>query len=122
MTTNNAKPRDYSKGKIYKIEALNGEPDDIYIGSTTKDFLSQRMTKHKYDYKRWLIQKFCRVTSFTLFEKYGAKNCIIVLLENVNAKTLDELKAREAHYIKTMKCVNKMIPLRTKKEYSEDNK
>ena len=33
----------YNNGKIYKIEPLNGEEGDIYIGSTTKEYLSQRM-------------------------------------------------------------------------------
>ena len=124
MTTKNTKPRDYSKGKIYKIEAINGEPDDIYIGSTTKEFLSQRMAKHSSGFKKWLENndKNSYVTSFKLFEKYGIENCKIILLENVNTSSLDELKCREAYYIKSMNCVNKYIPLRTRKEYRTDNK
>ena len=117
MTTIIEKPRNYSKGKIYKIEALNGEPDDIYIGSTTKEFLSQRMTKHRSTYKRWLNGKEYLITSYKLFEKYGVDNCTIILLESVNANSLDELKAREAYHIRNLKCVNKCIPLQTSKEY-----
>ena len=74
MTTIIEKPRNYSKGKIYKIEALNGEPDDIYIGSTTKEFLSQRMTKHRSSYLRWSGSNSIKpnyVTSFDVFDKYG---------------------------------------------------
>ena len=42
------KNRDYSKGKIYKIEPIvEHEPTEIYIGSTTKEYLSQRMVTHK---------------------------------------------------------------------------
>jgi hypothetical protein len=33
-----------------------------------------------------------------------------------------ELNKREGHYIRTLVCVNKQIPDRTKKEYTEDNK
>jgi hypothetical protein len=44
------------------------------------------------------------------------------LLELVNAKDLNELKAREAHYIRTSQCVNKLIPNRTIEQYTEDNK
>ena len=112
----------YNNGKIYKIEPLNGEEGDIYIGSTTKEYLSQRMDKHRSDYKRFLKEKSYNVTSYNLFNKYGVSNCKIVLLELVNVNTKDELLQREAHYIKNLKCVNKMTPLRTHREYYEDNK
>ena len=50
MTKNN---KDYSKGKIYKIEPIcDHDEGDIYIGSTTKEYLSQRMTLHRNDYKK----------------------------------------------------------------------
>ena len=112
----------YSNGKIYKIEPLNGEDGDVYIGSTTKEYLSQRMTAHRYDYKRYLDGKYHNVTSFKLFDKYGIDNCKIILLELVNANCKDELHAREAHHIKTLSCVNKYIPLQTKKEHYEVNR
>ena len=95
----NTKTRDYSKGKIYKIECLNGDADDIYIGSTTKQFLSQRMTKHREDYRIWLNHdksinllpyRIKYLTSYKVFEKYGIENCIITLLESVNVNTLDD--------------------------------
>jgi hypothetical protein len=112
----------YNNGKIYKIEAINGEEGDIYIGSTTKELLSQRMTAHRCNYKYWLKCEVFKISSYILFEKYGVENCRIVLIENVNATSLDELKAREAFYIKSMLCINKNIPMRTKKEWREDNK
>ena len=59
-------------------------------------------------------------TSFELFKKYGIENCNIILLELVNAKCKDELHSREAYYIKTLKCVNKVVPTRTMKEYSKE--
>jgi hypothetical protein len=112
----------YSNGKVYKIEPLNGEEGEIYIGSTTKELLSQRMTKHRGQYNEWLNGKKAKTTSFDLFEKYGIENCKIILLELVNAKSKDELISREAFFIRSLKCVNKNIPDRTKKEYREDNK
>ena len=60
--------------------------------------------------------------SFSLFDKYGAKNCTIVLLEAKNASSKDELLAREKHFIQSLKCVNKYIPLRSNKEYYLENK
>ena len=112
----------YSNGKIYKIEPINGEDGDVYIGSTTKEYLSQRMTAHRYDYKRYLDGKYHNVTSFKLFDKYGIDNCKIILLELVNTNTKDELHAREAYYIKLVDCVNKIIPLQTPKEHYKANK
>lgn len=112
----------YNNGKIYKIEPLNGEEGDIYIGSTTKKLLSQRMDTHRRDYKRFLNVKTNNVTSFNLFDKYGVENCKIILLELVNVNSKDELLIREAHYIKILKCVNKQIPLQTNKEWTDKNK
>ena len=38
----------YQNSKIYKIYSDLG--DKIYIGCTTKQYLSQRMASHKYNY------------------------------------------------------------------------
>ena len=109
MTTKAKK--DYSKGKVYKIEPIcDHDEGDIYIGSTTKQYLSQRMVKHRDNFKQWKKGKRDLTTSFNLFDKYGIQNLQIVLLESVNAKNCNELEAREAHYIQSLKCVNKNIP------------
>jgi hypothetical protein len=105
MTTIN-----YNNGKIYKIEAINGEEGDIYIGSTTKQYLSQRMTKHREDYNRWNQGKYHKTMLFNLFENYGIENCKIILLENCPCDSKDQLHARESHYIKSLNCINKCIP------------
>lgn len=113
----------YNNGKIYKIEPINGGEDgDVYIGSTTKEFLCQRMATHRSNYKQYLKGNRRNVTSFKLFEKYGVESCQIILLESVHANTRDELHAREAHFIKTIACVNKCIPLQTIKEYNQIHK
>jgi hypothetical protein len=112
----------YQNGKIYKIEALNGEEGDVYIGSTCKQYLSQRMDSHRSHFKCWKEGKSNNVTSYGLFDKYGVDNCIIVLIENFSCNSKDELYSREAFYIKSIKCINKNIPLRTNKEYNQDNK
>ena len=121
MTTKAKK--DFSQGKIYKIEPIcDHDEGDIYIGSTTKIYLSQRMVLHKKHHKEWLNYRRGLTTSFKIFDKYGFQNCQIILLENVNANNINELLSREAHYIKTLNCVNKYIPKRTHKEHYEDNK
>jgi len=45
---------DYANGKIYKIEPLNGEEGETYIGSTTKKTLAERMSRHRSHYKGWI--------------------------------------------------------------------
>ena len=111
----------YNESKIYKIECITGE-GQCYVGATTKTYLSQRMQGHRGNYKRFKNKKGTYIKSYDLFDLYGVENCIILLLENVNVNTKDELLAREAHYIKTLDCVNKNIPGQTMKQYYEANK
>lgn len=115
MVKNN---KDYSKSKIYKIWSPLG--DDIYIGSTTKEYLSQRMTTHRADYKKYLNGgKF--ISSYLLFEKYGIDNCYIELIESKECNNSDELKKLEGGYIRNMKCINKNIPDGTHDEWINKN-
>jgi len=114
----------YINGKIYKIESMNEnqEEGDIYIGSSSRPYLCQRMGNHRADYRKWkkgTVTSY--MTSFILFDKYGVDNCKITLLENFPCDSKDELLSREAFYIRKLKCVNKQIPLRTKKEWRMDN-
>ena len=114
----------YSNGKIYKIEPIvDYDEGDIYIGSTTKEYLSQRMDNHRGRYKRWKKDNNnSYFTSFKLFDKYGIENCQIILIEAFNCNTKDELHSKEAQYIKSMKCVNKVIPDRKRKDWRIENK
>ena len=112
----------YNNGKIYKIENIN-EDGDIYIGSTTKRLLYSRLERHIEDYKLYKLDyKVSKMNSFILFDNYGVDNCKITLLENVNVETKNELLKREAYYIKTLQCVNKVVPLRSRSQYREDTK
>lgn len=106
----------YSNTKIYKIWSTQGP--HIYIGSTTKEYLSQRMDNHRSQYKC----KTAKTTSKLIFEEYGVENCFIELLEAKDCKDKHESSQLEGHYIRTLDCVNKYIPGRTPKEYRETNK
>ena len=98
----------YQNSKIYKIQSHLG--DKIYIGSTTKKYLSQRMDVHRCAYKRWKLGKTEQKTSsFEVFDEYGVDNCTIVLLEVCPCDSKDESHAREAYYVKSMVCVNHNI-------------
>ncbi len=118
-----AKNRDYSRGKIYKVEPIvDHEKNEIYIGSTTKEYLSQRMATHKGDYTRWKNNKRGKVMIFDLFDKYGCDHCEIILIENYIATTKDDLLSREKYFIQSLACLNKYIPGRTLEEYKRENK
>lgn len=114
----------YENSKIYKIEPLNNDNNDgdIYIGSTTKLRLSQRMTNHRYLYKKWKEGVKHKLMSFDLFDKYGVENCKIILIELYPCKSKDELIAREQHHIRSTNCVNKRIEGRTTLEYRNEHK
>ena len=108
----------YGNGKIYKII---GNVDDslIYVGSTTKKYLSQRMVAHKACYRLWKANKTKHKSTATiLFEKYGLENCTIVLLENCKVTSKDELLAREQHYINSLNCVNRNNTFHDHKAYN----
>ena len=77
------------------------------------------MVSHKSDYNKFLKGKGRYITSFSILEK---NNYTITLLEEVNCNTKDQLHAREAHYIKTIQCVNKHIPNRSFREWQIENR
>jgi len=106
---------DYSRGKIYKITS----GDLNYVGSTTELTLARRLSSHVKDYKRWKDGKTHKITSYQVLE---LGNYEITLLELCPCHSRDELNARERYWVETMKCVNKIIPGRTQKEYRKDHK
>ena len=113
-------PLNYDQSKVYKIWSPQG--DKIYIGSTTKQYLSQRMTAHRKDYNYWKSGKGHFITSYLLFDEYGLDGCFIELLEAKSCNSKDELKQLEGGYIRYLECVNKRVENRNEKEYYENNK
>jgi hypothetical protein len=106
---------DYQRGKIYKITS----GDLTYVGSTTEKTLARRLSSHVKDYKRWKAGKRENITSFQVIDKGDYE---ITLLELCPCNSRDELTARERYWVETIKCVNRCIPGRTRKEYREDHK
>ena len=111
---------DYQKTKIYKIVSHVG--DKVYIGSTAKEYLSQRFQQHKKDYKEWKKKGHKALSVYEIFDDYGLENCQIVLIEEFSCNSKDAKNAREGYFIREFDCVNKRIEGRTKSEYYEDNK
>ena len=123
--------KDYAQAKIYQIKVNTDEEYLPYIGSTCKNYLSQRMSYHHQDYKKYKKnpEKYDYISSFILFDKFGFENCFIELLELVSCNCNDELKKKEREWIEKINCCNKVKrPFVTKeekiikgKEYREKN-
>jgi len=112
-------PPNYQNAKIYKIYSY--ENDDVYYGSTVET-LSQRMTKHRSNFKQYKNGniKTSYVTSFKILDFESSK---IELVENYSCNSKEELLQREGYYIRNNNCVNKLIAGRTekmKKEYIKE--
>ena len=113
-------PNKCHNGKIYKITDIGY--NKYYIGSTCEE-LSQRMARHRADYKKFLNGgKKGHIRSYDLFDEFGIENCKIELIEYFKCDTLQELRKREGEHIKNTECVNKVVAGRTLKEYRDDNK
>jgi hypothetical protein len=104
----------YQNGKIYKLYGIKEDGTIInYYGSTTLN-LRVRLAGHVQDSK---FSKKC--TSKQIIE---TNNYEIMLIENYPCNNKEELHSHEQQYILNNECVNKYIPLRTNKEYREQNK
>jgi len=94
----------YKNSKIYEL--ICSETGRKYIGSTTQK-LCQRLAGHK-----------------TMNNPCSSKILInpkIYLLTYVPCDSKEELHAIERLYIENNECINKQIPLRTDKEWAQDN-
>ena len=106
---------DYKNGKIYQI--LNHKTNDVYVGSTCQP-LSKRMAKHRHNLNQ---TKPYNYNIYQTMRKLGVENFYIELIENYPCDTVDELKAREGHYIRERGTLNTHIEGRTKQEWYKDN-
>ena len=104
-------------GKVYKIyDNTNG---NVYYGSTRQS-LSKRIQAHRTKYKQHLDNPE-RHKGMSVFKILKNDNYSISLVEEFTCQNREQLHARERHFIENFECVNKHIPLRTKKEYYVDN-
>ena len=105
--------KNYENTKIYKI--VCNETGLIYVGSTTKKYLSQRLSSHVTGYKQYKMNNnLLQQSSYQVLE---AGNFNIHLLELYPCSNVDAQAIREKHYINILDCVNKNVQERTKREY-----
>lgn len=109
----------YQHGKIYKI--VCNITDKVYIGSTCKKLLSQRLAEHVQSFKRWENgNKKGGITSFQILQ---GNDYYIELIELVSCTSKDELLMRERFHIKNNDCVNYIKNLnRTNEDFKERSK
>ena len=99
----------YANSKVYKIVSEEDTPD--YIGCTTQA-LSDRLTQHVYDYKKFgMGPGGCTSKHLIATGRYH-----IVWIEDFPCKRKEQLRSRERYYIESRVCINKNVPGRTRKE------
>ena len=90
------------------------------INSTTEK-LSQRMAKHRRDYKSYLSNRNPPKhypSSMKLFDEFGVENRKIVLIEEYPCQNRKQLEKKEGEYIGNDKsCLNRCIVGRAWMEY-----
>jgi hypothetical protein len=108
----------FKRGKIYTIRSH--KTPLIYVGSTTQKHLSNRLSGHKTQYKRYKKDKAGFCASFDILEI--DENCYIELYEEYPCDSKEQLDKREGQVIRELDCCNKRIAGRTPREWYEDNK
>jgi hypothetical protein len=104
----------YQRGKIYKI--VCNDTNKIYIGSTTEHYLSNRLKRHRLDYRKHLNGKHRYITVYEILQN---DNYVIELIELYPCNSKDELFMRERFYFDTIDCINKQKPKITIEEKNE---
>lgn len=112
---------DYSKTIIYKICCKDTSINDIYVGHTTQ--LIKRRSCHKM---RCTDEnsKYHNIYVYEFIRKHGGwNNWEIIQIEECNCKNQEEALKRERFWLDELKAsLNKVLPTRDKKEYTNDNK
>jgi len=115
-------PINYQKACIYEIVCKDVNITERYVGSTTN--LIQRRSDHKTTCNNEKSKGHNRYVYQFIRENGGFGNWDVVLIEQIiDCKDKENLHKRERFYIEEKKAeLNKQIPLRTDKEYREENK
>ena len=100
---------DYNKSIIYKL--IDRETGNTYYGATTEP-INRRISKHR-------CRKSCTCKDIITKDDFD-----VVILEeySTNEITKKFLLEKERHYIVNFNCVNKAVPLQTRRQYYDKNK
>lgn len=95
----------YNYAKVYKI--INSINNDVYIGSTTYQYLCSRMNQHRMASKE--INGKRESNLYKSMRELGVKNFKIELLEDVNCDNKIDLLDKEQYYIDLLKPTLNMV-------------
>jgi len=112
----------YLKSFIYKLQCLDKDVGEIYIGSSTN--FSSRKRAHKCSCNKVDGKKYNNPVYQFIRENGGWENWEMVKILEFPCDTKKELISEEARYIKDIgldNCLNYCIPGRTQKEWEQDN-
>jgi molecular chaperone DnaK (HSP70) len=115
-------PINYENACIYEIVCKDVSITQRYIGSTTN--LINRRNHHRSSCNNEKCNNYNQYVYQFIRDNGGIANWDIVLVEKViDCKDKEHLHKRERFYIEEKKAeLNKQIPLRTVKEWYQDNK
>ena len=91
----------YQFSKIYKL--VSKKTGKIFIGSTTKKYLSSRKSQHLYEYRMFPVKRD-KSKSFHVLKD---EDIDIILIEKYPCNDKDELHSRTMYWIDYIDCVNK---------------
>ena len=115
------KNMDWSKMVIYKICCNDLNITDIYIGHTCN--LVKRRYSHKADCNKENRKNYNYKVYQFIRENGGWDNWSIIEVDKCPCLDFEEAAKIERYYIETLNAtLNKVIPSRTKKEYSDTEK
>jgi len=114
-------PMNFQNSVIYKIVSNNLDNKDCYVGSTTN--FDKRKASHKNTHNNQNNKQYNKPLYKFIRENGGWNDFSMILVENYPCNNKNELFARERYFIQELKAsLNRVIPLRTDKEYRNDNK
>lgn len=108
----------YGNGKIYKI--ISSHTNKIYIGSTAKKYLSERMYEHRKELRHYEMGiRPWKTTSWDIIKYNDAK---IILIEKWPCTCREELLQREQYWQDQNKdiCINKLRAYGTNRKISDE--
>ena len=98
-------PSRFARGKVYAL--CNSKTHDVYVGSTTTS-LAERLRWHL------VAREQCQGNVQRLIRDIGPQHFEITLLQAYPCTSREELRAREAVWVRRMGTVNNNIPGRTR--------
>jgi hypothetical protein len=99
---------------IYTITSPDGS--EVYVGSSTQLYLSNRKAHHRSDYKRHNLGQAGRCKSYDLFDRHGFENCRWEVIEILNESTKEQKLLRERHWIEAIGTLGQNRPVINEEE------